>query len=695
MTEEDRTQLGLLLEQAAAEHSDMVLGVRADGSMYYASASIEAVLGYCDRDFLRLYNHSLDFEDDQRFLGVRQFIYRQLEKLNTEMQTGYACEPETLAINHRDGFRVSLSVQCIPSLDDNNTLQGAVCICRDISARKHRVDDVALASAVFENTMIGIYVTDSFGKIIQTNSTFTRITGYQPEEVIGDSPRLIDVERYAPTFLRAVRQSLENNDGWEGEIQHRHKDGHAFTAWSSFAVLRDANRKIVNTIGYFSDLTERRSTDMKIHRLAYFDPLTGLPNGNLFTDRLQQAMFQTRRRGGSLALLVLDLDSFRGVNDRLGHAVGDALLQQVSRRIADCIRAEDTLAHLDEDKFAVILGSLPEGDQGATCAAQVAEKIRQALAQAFVVGNQQLYSGASIGIASYPADGSDPTKLQQHAETALILAKANGKTGYQFYTPSLDNKVRQQRQQEKELLLGFKSRQFEVHYQPVLAAATGVTVACEALLCWRHPKRGLLPAREFIALAASAGILETLGEWVLRQACAQWRQWQHSSAEVAYISVNLTGRQLASPRLLPTLRELFADAAMPAAALQLELTEQMLLQNPQRAMETLDELKRLGVLVSLTSFGSGYSSLVSLNRYPIDKIQIDRSFITDLRSAEDQRLLQGIVALGKSLQLKVGVVGIETPAQRDFVRRIGCDEMQGYLFSAPWPQGRGQIQALG
>lgn len=433
MTVDDQMDIGELLEQAAGELSDMVIGVKADGSMHYISPSVENVLGYSDRVFQRLYNHAVTYKDDRRFLGVQKFVFRQLDKLKAEMTTGFACEPETLAVNHRDGFRVSLSVQCIPSVTEDNKLRGAICICRDISARKHQVDDVALARSVFENSMMGIYVTDACGNIIQANSTFSRISGYQPDEVIGCTPGLIDIERYSPDFFQAIKQSIEEHDFWEGELQHRHKDGHVFVAWVGITVLRDCNNNVVNTISYLSDLTERQNSESKIHRLAYYDALTGLPNRSLFYDRLSQAVQHAQRDQAEVALLLLDLNGFKAINQRVGHILGDALLHQIGQRIVRCVRAEDTVARMGGDEFALILGGMADRAQVVSAASQVAEKVCRALAMPFCVRGQEIVTGASIGIACYPMDGREVKTLLQHADSALLKTKAESKDSYRFY----------------------------------------------------------------------------------------------------------------------------------------------------------------------------------------------------------------------------------------------------------------------
>ena len=680
MSREDEDYIGELLEQSGGDLSDMVLGVRADGRLYYASASIEKVLGYSDRDFLRLYNHNLEYADDQRFAVVRQFVLRQLNKLQTEMQTGYVCEPESLAVNHRDGFRVTLSVQCIPSVDEEHKLRGAVCVCRDISKRNSRVDDTALSSAVFENRMFGIYVTDGFGKVVQVNSTFSRITGFEAGEVLGNTLNLIDVQRYSPEFYQNMRDRLEVDDYWEGEIQHRNKDGHVFNAWVELRALRDTNGKIINTVGYLTDLSEPDAGDDRLQRLAFFDPLTGLPNRSLFGDRLSQALIQSRRRNNALSLLVLDLCGFRKLNERAGHNVGDALIEQVGKRLVDQVRAEDTVARIGSDRFAVILADLPDVESAGRAAMQVAEKLDAAMRQSFTVNGREIFSPADMGISCFPADGNEPQTLLKRAEHALLHVRQRGEAGFQFYSPCMQAKAETHMASEKELFEAYRRGEFELHYQPLLSADGSEIKAYEALLRWRHPQRGLLPAAEFIHLVEETGLIQPLGNWVLRQACEQWRIWsQNSTAGAPAVSVNLSPKQLKGHTLVKTLNELLAQHQISPGALQLEMHERMLVDDGQ-LLDCLDELKRLGVVVLVDGFGAGNSCLTCLNRMPVDGIKIDHGLIESLDTGEELRMVKAIVALARTLDLSVTAAGIETADQLQMARELGCDLVQGYLL---------------
>ncbi len=679
----ESSEAGHLLEQVADRLSDMVLAVGLDGSLYYVSPSVENVIGYSDQVFIRLYNHAMTYSDDQRFLVVQKFVAKQLSDLRSTFLSGYESALETLVVNHRDGFRVSLSVQCIAALDGNGELEGAICVCRDVSTRKQNLEAMALAAKVFENSLTAIYITNANGKIVQANQAFSRLTGYSLEEAVGESPELMDIERYSKSYFQSISDSLDRKDLWEGEIQHRRKDGQVFPAWVAITVLRDTNKRIINTISYFSDITEKKNSENKIHRLAYFDPLTSLPNRSLFTDRLMQSINRAKRNDGQVALLFLDLDRFKAINDSLGHALGDALLHQVGQRLRDCVRNEDTVARMGGDEFTVILGDLKDRTQAVTTAAHVAEKIRHTLVEPFMIRNREVFTGASIGLAFYPTDGSEPKTLLQNADTAMYHAKSAGKNNYQFYTSAMNAKAKERLELESALHQAVNNMQFELYYQPILSADTGEPTAVEALVRWIHPEKGVILPGEFIAIAEESGLIKPLGNWVLRQACQQWVDWKKQGQPVPRIAINVSAKQFVGGFIVQTLRDIFSHLEIPPGAIELELTESALMQDYQYTTEVLEEMKRMGVSISIDDFGTGYSSLNHLKRFPVDNLKVDRSFIEGLPAHEDQRIVQAIVALAKSLNLRVIAEGVENALQLEFVQSIGCDEVQGFLLSRP------------
>ncbi len=363
--------------------------------------------------------------------------------------------------------------------------------------------------------------------------------------------------------------------------------------------------------------------------------------------------------------------------------MGDALLHQVGQRLRDCVRNEDTVARMGGDEFTVILGDLKDRTQAVTTAAHVAEKIRHTLSQPFMIRNREIFTGASIGLAFYPTDGSEPKTLLQNADTAMYHAKSAGKNNYQFYTSAMNAKAKERLDMENALHLAVNNMEFELYYQPILSADDGEPTAVEALVRWVHPEKGVILPGEFIAIAEESGLIKPLGNWVLREACQQWVKWSEAGEEVPRIAVNVSAKQFTDGFIVQTLRDIFSHTSIPPGAIEIELTESALMQDYQFTIDVLEEMKRMGVSISIDDFGTGYSSLNHLKRFPVDNLKVDRSFIEGLPAHEDQRIVQAIVALAKSLNLKVIAEGVETPLQLEFIQSIGCDEVQGFLLSQP------------
>lgn len=658
--------------------SEPLLTVAADGRLTHVNASVEPCLGYTAASFILLFNQLLGAGQDKRLLLLQETIGRQLQKVVEGSLAGYTSE--TLELQHRDGFHVTCELLCVAQ-----PAGGLLCLLQKTQQVSHGHESQALAAKVLDGSLSGIYITDTTGKIVQVNRAFSRLTEYSAAEVLGQSPQCIDAERYAAAYFKSISDSLERKDCWEGEIQHRRKGGEVFPAWVSITVLRDEQGDILNTISHFSDITEKKNSDHKIHRLAYIDPLTELPNRSLFADRFAQAINRAKRQNTMVALLFLDLDRFKVVNDAFGYACGDQLLQQVAQRLRDCLRTDDTVARMGGDEFAVTLGDLADRSAAMTAAAHIAEKIRHVVAEPFLLGEKKVVTGASIGIAFYPSDGAEPATLLQHADAAMYHAKAQGKNKYQFYTASLNERARERLALEDELRRAIDSAQLELHYQPILSASDGAPVAVEALVRWQHPSRGMVMPNDFIAMAEESGLIRPLGTWVLREACAQLRAWQEQGMAVQRIAINVSPKQFNEGHLLQTLREVMAENQVDPACIEIELTEGALMADPRFAQQSLEEIKRLGVSVSIDDFGAGYSSLSHLKHLPIDTLKVDRSFISGLPAREDKQIVQAIVALGKSLNLRIVAEGIENPMQLEFVQELGCDEVQGFMLSQPLP----------
>ncbi len=426
---------------------------------------------------------------------------------------------------------------------------------------------------------------------------------------------------------------------------------------------------------------QRLLTELK-HRLAFHDSLTGLPNRQLFFDRLGHAIAESRRSGQSFAVLFLDLDGFKAINDSFGHQVGDLLLQAVAQRLRNCLRASDTAARLGGDEFTIIVGGEPQPED----AAKVAEKILNALSRRFGIGAQQFFISGSIGIAVCPTDGADAETLVRNADVAMYRAKALGKNGYQFYDLSLDAAALERLGLEKSLRAALAEGQFVLHYQPQLSLQNAGLTGAEAMLRWQHPELGLLLPERFLALAEDTGLIIPIGEWVLRTACAQGQSWQLAGHRPLRMSVNVSPRHFGRPTLPDLVARTLAESGLAPEQLSLDIDESCLMQDPEQGLNALRALKRLGVQIAVDDFGTGYSRLGSLRRFPIDMLKIDRSFVRGIpHEPEDAEIAALIVALARRLRLTVLAEGIETPEQLEFLRAQGCDEGQGFALGPPVP----------
>ncbi len=447
--------------------------------------------------------------------------------------------------------------------------------------------------------------------------------------------------------------------------------------------IRDENDRPSGHRGTSRDISELKRSEARISYLATRDPLTELPNRLLFNDRLEQGLIAARRKRDKLAVLFLDLDRFKNINDSLGHHVGDLLLKEVSVRMAACIRKGDTLSRLGGDEFVVTLGGLMQ----ASDAAQVALKIITALRRPLTVGEHQLNTSCSIGISIFPNDGEDSRELMKNADTAMYHAKEQGRNNFKFFSPEMNRRAVERQQLETELRLALEQEQFVLHYQPQADLRTGELVGMEALIRWQHPERGLVPPLSFIPVAEESGLIGLIGRWALRTACLQNRAWQLAGLPKLKVAVNISALQLNNPvAFTEDVINILADSGLDAHYLELEMTESVLLKNVSENVAILKRLGEIGVLMAVDDFGTGYSSLAYLKQLPIDTLKIDRTFVRDIEAdPDDAAIIQAIIAMAHGLDLRVTAEGVETEGQLAALRRLGCDEFQGFLLSKPLP----------
>lgn len=537
------------------------------------------------------------------------------------------------------------------------------------------------AATVFDNTSDGIVITDAERRIVAVNPAFCRITGYDTEEVVGQDPRLQQSGHHSEEFYAALWQSLTETGQWQGEIWNRRKDASLYPIWANITTVRNELGEIINFISVFSDISVLKDAEAQLAELAHHDPLTGLANRLLFAARLQQALEYAERHETSAALLFCDLDRFKIINDTLGHAAGDRLLQQVAERLARCVRAEDTVARIGGDEFAVIVSDLDRPES----AAHLAKHIAAELEDEFSIDGVRLSASASIGIGIYPDDADSEGDLLKAADVAMYSAKEQGRRTYRFYRSELSDQAARDMAIENGLRHALGNEELQLHYQPQFVPHTGELYGIEALIRWLHPQRGLMLPEYFIFVAEESGLIGALDQWVLREACAQVEAWRSAGLVVPRLAINISGREILYDHLAQHVAEVLAETGLDPSdvALGLEITESVL-HHGGRSGDTLHALRDLGVFIAIDDFGTGYSSLSQLKRLPVDAVKIDRSFLVDLQTDDDSKaIVRAILAMGRSLRLQVVAEGVETEAQLDYLRQLKCDAVQGYLLSEP------------
>ena len=545
--------------------------------------------------------------------------------------------------------------------------------------------DLHLARKVIEASLDGIMICNAQGLIEFVNPAFSQLTGYTFEEVFGKNPKILKSGRHDGAFYTRMWDTLEREGVWQGEVWNKRKSGDIFPEWLTINVIRDDRGAISQYAAVFSDITERKKAEERIKNLAYFDVLTGLPNRRLFTDRLQVAIANAHRHGQRLAIMFLDLDLFKRINDTLGHGVGDMVLVESAKRLGLCVRDGDTVARLGGDEFVVLLPELDHIED----VAKLAERVINQVKAPFVIDEHELYVTTSIGIAVYPDDGLTVEQLIKNADTAMYRAKDLGRNAYQLYTPAMNARSFERLAMESSLRHALSRDEFTLVYQGKVDLVTGRLSGVEALVRWRHPDMGLVSPAEFIPLAENMGLIGDIGAWVLKAACRQCKSWHDLGLPPVRIAVNVSALQFREGDVPAIVDEALKESGLPPNFLELELTESVLMQRVDEVAQVLRELRQMGVHISIDDFGTGYSSLSYLKRMPIDALKIDRSFVHDLLEdgtvvdGEGAEIVSTIINLAHNLRLRAVAEGVETHEQAEFLRAKGCDEIQGYLISRP------------
>ncbi len=662
----------------AVEASPMVLlrrGAAGDWPVQYVSNNV-ARWGYATPQLCERHGGYASLVHPDDLEQLRADITKALEEQRAEFVLDYRIRTggdgyiwvEDYARAHRDVTGQALFIEGL---------------LIDISARKQADEKLRHAAAVFTSAREGVVITDTTPRIIAVNRAFSDISGYEEHEVIGRNPSVVSSGRQSKDFYRDMWQTLLRDGHWQGEVWNRRKNGEVFPQWHSISAVRDDKGRLTNYVAVFSDISQLKESEAQLERLAHYDPLTGLPNRILVQSHLNGAIERARRQHCKVAVLFLDLDGFKRVNDSLGHSVGDELLVLISARLRQRIRAEDMFARLGGDEFLLVLEAIHHPDE----AAVVAQDLINLLQQPFRVSSgHELFIGASIGISLFPDDGQEMSELIRCSDVAMYQSKESGRNSYHFHTEELTRAAESRQTLESRLHRAINSQEFVLYYQPQVEAASGRLLGFEALVRWVPENGEPVSPAVFIPLLEETGLILALGDWVLHEACRQAVRWRAAGLLPGPISVNLSPRQFQHIDVVDLVRRALLDSGLPGELLELEITEGALMAQNLATQERLAELKALDVQLAVDDFGTGYSSRAYLSRFPIDKLKIDKSFIDGLGQDERaDKIVATIIAMGQSLDLKVVAEGVETSSQLQLLCALGCDAIQGYLYGRPLP----------
>ncbi|MCB1942100.1 MAG: EAL domain-containing protein [Candidatus Accumulibacter sp.] len=645
---------------------DALITIDLDGHITGWNPGAEAVFGYAAAEVIGRHVRLLHAEDDEELFG-------------------HCAEGKERAITVRrkkkSGEIFSASVTLLATVDQNGVCDGYVGSVIDLSNQLAAEERLRLDARIFERNNEAVLVTDAEEKIISSNLAFSSITGYEADEVLGQSPAMLFRQPGEAWLRPLICDEIARGGEWRGELQFRRKNGETFPGSTAIGSVRDAGGKLRNHFFVFSDLSERKKAERTIHHLAYYDALTGLANRSLFHSLLEQALSAALRKRSHGALLFVDLNRFKHINDSFGHTQADSILKEVARRLSVALREEDIVARLGGDEFVVALPEISRREH----AGHVAKKVLASLAEPFFLEGHEILLSASIGISIFPADGRNVETLLKNADVAMVRAKKRGSSSHLFYSQEMNLRSFEQLKLEGGLRRAIARGEFHLVYQPQVDLRSGRITGAEALLRWQHPEDGLIPPAQFIPVAEETGLINPIGEWVINAACSQIREWIDRGLPCVHVAVNLSARQF-SASLPRKVVGLLARHAIPRSFLELEITESMLMHSADSVVAMMREFGEAGVLMTLDDFGTGYSSLSYLKRFPIDNLKIDQSFVRGVPGdKDDSAIARTIISMAKNLGLSVIAEGVETAAQMEFLRDAGCEEMQGYYFSRPLP----------
>ena len=597
---------------------------------------------------------------------------------------------------HKDGHQIDVEIQLSLLFNDLGQVTGTLGVARDISARKKVEKEMRLAATVFDSCREAVFIMDETGEIIRANNAFYHYTQTTESEVIGKGFDTFWAVASRDSFLDEIRSSIGETDTWRDEC-HYLCGAVKKPCLLSFSASTDDTGAISHYVGIFLDISDKKQDELRIERLAYYDSLTQVANRSLFNDRLAKAMQQAERRKQSVAVLFLDLDHFKPVNDSLGHSAGDSLLQGVARRLQYCIREEDTVARMGGDEFAIILAGLNRGEAAERVVLRTANRIISQFVSPFLIEGREVYTSTSVGIAVYPRDGLAPEELLRNADMAMYAAKKSGRNNYQFYDSTMNVKAMERLFIENALRRALLNDEFLFHMQPLYRVQDRTVAGVELLLRWQHPQFGLLEPQQFIDLAEETDLIIPIGEWVFEHACKTIADWQRRDILPDTVSINVSPSQFKRKNFVGWALDQIKRFDIDPTCMVMEITEGALMEDVDHSLDVLSDLKAAGLSIAVDDFGTGYSSLSYLRRFPIDVLKIDREFVRDILEEPDELpLIHGVISIAKSLRLKVVAEGVETPEQYQFLAKHHCDLVQGFLFSKPLPEKelRSQLLAL-
>lgn len=616
-------------------------------------------------------------------LAVTTFVIRPVKQISDKLHTLNAAAGELLSM---PASRAHQKNELGRLVEDVNQL---ILRFREALEVEHRVnleqvvaEKMLLAAEVFDHTQEGIIITNADNRIVSVNRAFTLITGFSEQDVMGQNPNILASGRHDQAFYRQMWRELIETGHWKGELWNRCKDGSVKPKWISITAIYDEAGRVTQYIGLFSDISERKEAEERIEFLAHHDALTSLPNRILTRDRFDQALALAKRQKTGMAMLFVDLDHFKYVNDTFGHIAGDDLLIESVKRLEKTVRESDTISRQGGDEFLIILPAINDN----LAISRIAQHMLDTLSLPFTISGHSLGISASIGIALYPKHGEDFDTLLKNADAAMYGAKAAGKNTYRFFTDELNIDARDKLQLKAYLRTALDHGEFRLHLQPQVDLATGRAIGVESLLRWRHPELGFISPARFIPVAEESGLINPIGEWVIQEACRLGAARLATGGMPLLIAVNISAQQFSRSNLMDVVATALARTGFPAHQLELEFTESGLLTDIDHSIETIRQLKELGVKTAIDDFGTGYSSLSYLKQFRVEKLKIDQSFVRDLESdSEDLEIVRAIIQLGKTLNLRVIAEGVETTAQIAMLAELGCDEVQGYLIAKPLP----------